>query len=258
MTRAGSFQAFYEDLNKLKTKFQETGPKFPERNQVLLEICERLIVKLAENIAHSNKQESQFSIKKLEKKVIDSEKSLLVAKRDAAAMQNAHEAKLAQMESERQASLTNEKFLEEKCRSLQEEKDRTEDNARKRISQMTEEFATKLREGREKLHASEEKRKRKEEDELRKMSELEKLNALIEQKLQLTENELSEFKTRLDTKERDLKELNKELHTSRKEIQGLNQKLYEAQNKKKEEMQEMRDTYEKRITEMQANLSVSQ
>ena len=173
-------------------------------------------------------------------------------------MQNAHEAKLAQMESERQSSLTNEKFLEEKCRTLQEEKDRTEDNARKRISQMTEEFATKLREGREKLQASEEKRKRKEEDELRKMSELEKLNALIEQKLQLTENELSDFKTRLDNKERDLKELNKELHASRKEIQGLNQKLYEAQNKKKEELQEMRETYEKRITEMQTNLSVSQ
>ena len=58
LTHIGSFQAFYEDLNKLKSKFQETGPKFPERNQVLLEICERLIVKLAENIAHSNKQES--------------------------------------------------------------------------------------------------------------------------------------------------------------------------------------------------------
>ena len=45
----------------------------------------------------------------------------------------------------------------------------------------------------------------------RQGSELSKLNALIEQKVQLTEKELSELKAKYATKDADLREMNKTL-----------------------------------------------
>ena len=50
------------------------------------------------------------------------------------------------------------------------------------------------------------------------MSEFEKLNALIEQKLTLTEKELEDYKTKYSNKDKDYKEVNKELYNSRKEL----------------------------------------
>ena len=53
---------------------------------------------------------------------------------------------------------------------------------------------------------------------LKKVSEFEKLNALIEQKLTLTEKELEDYKTKYSNKDKDYKEVNKELYNSRKEL----------------------------------------
>lgn len=61
--------------------------------------------------------------------------------------------------------------------------------------------------------------KHKEEEGFKKSNEFDKLNALIEQKLQLTENELAEYKNKYAAKDLDYKEINKELYNSRKEVQ---------------------------------------
>ena len=50
------------------------------------------------------------------------------------------------------------------------------------------------------------------------MAEFEKLNALIEQKLTLTEKELEDYKKKYSQKDQDYKEVNKELYSSRKEL----------------------------------------
>jgi len=60
--------------------------------------------------------------------------------------------------------------------------------------------------------------KQKEDEAFRRGTEFEKLNALVEQKLTLTENELGEYKGKYNLKDQDYKEVNKELYSSRKEV----------------------------------------
>lgn len=66
----------------------------------------------------------------------------------------------------------------------------------------------------------------REEDDFKKNTEFNKLNALIEQKLELTEKELSEYKAKYSAKDADFKEVNKELNKTRKELQQLTNKMH--------------------------------
>ncbi len=51
----------------------------------------------------------------------------------------------------------------------------------------------------------------KEEDSFKKQTEADKLNALLEQKLELTDNELKDFKEKFTLKDKDFKEVNREM-----------------------------------------------
>lgn len=64
----------------------------------------------------------------------------------------------------------------------------------------------------------------REDDDYKKNTEFNKLNALIEQKLELTERELTEYKAKYSAKDADFKEVNKELNRTRKELQSLTSK----------------------------------
>ena len=60
--------------------------------------------------------------------------------------------------------------------------------------------------------------KQRDDENFRKSHEHEKLNALIEQKLEMIEKELQDYKTKYQNKDSDYKEVNKELVKSRKEV----------------------------------------
>ena len=60
--------------------------------------------------------------------------------------------------------------------------------------------------------------KQRDDEAFQKSHEHEKLNALIEQKLEMVEKELREYKTKYQGKDADYKEVNKELVKSRKEV----------------------------------------
>ena len=66
----------------------------------------------------------------------------------------------------------------------------------------------------------------REEDDFKKNTEFTKLNALIEQKLEMTEKELSDYKAKYAAKDTDFKEVNKELNRTRKELQSLTNKAH--------------------------------
>lgn len=82
------------------------------------------------------------------------------------------------------------------------------------------------------------KHRSREDDELKKNTEFTKLNALIEQKLELTEKELSEYKAKYAAKDADFKEVNKELHRTRKELQQLTSKGHLSDKIHQEELQQ--------------------
>ena len=63
--------------------------------------------------------------------------------------------------------------------------------------------------------------RKKEETLIKKSTEGDKLNALIEQKLELTENELKDYKEKYNQKDKDFKEVNRELGASQKELHKI-------------------------------------
>ena len=67
--------------------------------------------------------------------------------------------------------------------------------------------------------------KRREEDSFKKEIEQQKLSALVEQKLELTEQELKDYKQKWALKEAEVKELNKELMAGKKELLQFSDKL---------------------------------
>lgn len=92
----------------------------------------------------------------------------------------------------------------------------------------------------------------------KKFTELEKLNALIEQKLTLTEQDLNDHKTKLGEKDKDLKELQKEHYQVRIEIQELKQKLARLDIDHEEELQQLRAKNEKSLAKLQEELGAAQ
>jgi hypothetical protein len=67
--------------------------------------------------------------------------------------------------------------------------------------------------------------KQREDDEFRKAIEYQKLQALLEQKLSLTESDLKDYKAKWGQKDSEIKELNKELLASRKELATVSERL---------------------------------
>ncbi len=63
--------------------------------------------------------------------------------------------------------------------------------------------------------------KNREEEAFRKSNEFDKLHALIDQKLDLTERELAEYKVKYHGKDQEYKENNKELNLARKDLSIL-------------------------------------
>jgi hypothetical protein len=69
------------------------------------------------------------------------------------------------------------------------------------------------------LESKEQQLKMQEDSTARRFSELEKLNALLEQKLQLTEQENVDQKTRIHQREQQAKDLNKQLGAALKQAE---------------------------------------
>mmetsp|Transcript_7206 Transcript_7206/g.8653 ORF Transcript_7206/g.8653 Transcript_7206/m.8653 type:complete len:103 (-) Transcript_7206:26-334(-) len=87
----------------------------------------------------------------------------------------------------------------------------------------------------------------REDDDFKKNTEFNKLNALIEQKLELTERELSEYKTKYSAKDADFREVNKELNRTRKELQSLTSKAHQADSLHQEEVQKLKQDHENKL-----------
>ena len=68
--------------------------------------------------------------------------------------------------------------------------------------------------------------KNREEDDFKRNTEFEKLNALMEQKVEMIEKELADYKQKFQAKDTDFKEVNKELNKTRKELQNLTNKSH--------------------------------
>ena len=80
----------------------------------------------------------------------------------------------------------------------------------------------------------------REEDEYKKNSEYDKLNALMEQKVEMIEKEMSDYKIKFTAKDADFKEVNKELNRTRKELQNLTNKNHQIETEYQEQIKELK------------------
>lgn len=60
---------FLEDIERMKTRYNETGPIFTGRGEIISEICQNLIAKAADFLTITSRKETDVSLKKLKEKV---------------------------------------------------------------------------------------------------------------------------------------------------------------------------------------------
>jgi hypothetical protein len=65
---------FLEDVEKLKTKYNEQGPIFTGRSEIFSEVSSSLISKAADFLTITSKKETDVTLKKLKERVEELEK----------------------------------------------------------------------------------------------------------------------------------------------------------------------------------------
>ena len=97
----------------------------------------------------------------------------------------------------------------------------------------------------------------REENDFKKNTEFNKLNALIEQKLEMTEKELTEYKAKYSAKDSDFKEVNKELNKTRKELQNMTNKVHQGETTHQEDMHDLKQEYDNKIKALREELDAA-
>ena len=95
----------------------------------------------------------------------------------------------------------------------------------------------------------------REEESVKKLNEYDKLQALIEQKLGLTEKELAEYKVRYQNKDQDCKELNKEVLAAKKEGSELQNKLARFDQSKCDEIKALKADHDSIVKDLQRQIN---
>ena len=122
------------------------------------------------------------------------------------------------MENERNDAYKNEKVSQERLKMVQEEHTKALAKMKTKYEGKFNDLESKLEEESSKRSEVEVHSRSREEDDFKKNNEYSKLNALMEQKMEMTEKELSDYKTKYSAKDADFKEVNKELNRTRKEL----------------------------------------
>ena len=119
------------------------------------------------------------------------------------------------------------------------------------------ELETQLQEESSKRTEVEVSSRTREENDFKKNTEYNKLNALIEQKLEMTEKELTDYKAKYQAKDADFKEVNKELNRKLKELQNMTNKAHLSEQLHQEEIQQLKQDYESKMKAMKEELDAA-
>ena len=176
------------------------------------------MVRAADSLSISNKKDMEGSIKKLGDKVAEVEKEKAEMKGEWAQEKRNMEQKMGDLETEKNMAIRNEKLMQERVKYQSEQQIQTQSSIESQVKKKLEEKDSQVKEMEGRVKGMELLIKQKEDEAFRRGTEFEKLNALVEQKLTLTENELGEYKGKYNLKDQDYKEVNKELYSSRKEV----------------------------------------
>jgi len=122
------------------------------------------------------------------------------------------------METERNEAFKNEKISVERLKIVQDEHTKALAKIKSKNESRIFDLETQLSDKSSKMTEVETINRNREEDDFKKNSEYDKLNALMEQKVEMIEKEMSDYKIKFTAKDADFKEVNKELNRTRKEL----------------------------------------
>ncbi|TNV74847.1 hypothetical protein FGO68_gene12894 [Halteria grandinella] len=159
------------------------------------------------------------------------------------------------LEAKFNETLRNEKLLSERFKSLQSEKERQELEFQEKAKKAQHELHSLVSGFESRVRTLESQLKVREEESFKKSNEHMKLQALIEQKLQLTEKELYECKAKYNLKDQDYKEVNKELYQVKKENQAILSQVQKVEQDKHDELRALKEEHEVVVKEFQRQIN---
>ena len=140
----------------------------------------------------SVRQQSEQNLKRLQEKIKDVQALQAEAKEEHRVEQSRQRDAMRDLELKLNDAVRNERILEERCNYLAQERTRIEVQATERYNREHETNREAVRSMEAKVRSLETQLKQREQDSFKKSTEYDKLQALIDQKLQLTERELAE------------------------------------------------------------------
>ena len=210
--------AVQEEIDTIKQKFINRGPKFNGSQIIFAEMSSILISKAATYLTIVSRQEVNISNRKQQERIEYLEERAIEDKKEFQQNKLRLERTITELENERGELYKNQKVSEERLRLAAEEHTKNKESFQKKSGQQVEELENQIARLTEDLKEKERSSKQRDDENFRKSHEHEKLNALIEQKLEMIEKELQDYKTKYQNKDSDYKEVNKELVKSRKEV----------------------------------------
>lgn len=238
----------------IRQRFQTYGPKCAASPQIFAEVSAQIVSKAATYLTITSRQEVNINQRKLQERVEYLEERAMQDKKEYHLQKLALESTIAVMETERNEAFKKEKLSDERLRMGQEEHAKALAKLRSKYESRVAELEGQLLVLTTNLTENELKIRSREEDEFKKNTEFTKLNALIEQKLELTERELGEYKAKYNSKDADFKEVNRELNKTRKELQLLTNKAHLSESAHLEEVQQLKDEYEGKLKALREEL----
>ena len=129
-----------EEIDMIKQKFQDQGPKFATANMIFTEVSSQLICKAATYLTIISRQEVNISQKKLQERVEYLEERGMQDKKEFQQTKGRLEETILDLEKSRAEALKNEKVCQERLRLTKEEHQKHLEKMKKKTGSQVDEL----------------------------------------------------------------------------------------------------------------------
>ena len=180
-----SLDQVQDDLAQIKNEY--AGPKYPGYEILVAETTCQLLAKASDYLSISQNQNSQISMKRLNERVKELEAQVKDLRIEYQGEISEMQQKVADQQAEKTQCIKNEKLLEERLKRAQDDSERQRQQKEIEYKASLDHQSLSVQTLQQKLDLAEQHNRQTDSSLQKKLSEFEKLNALIEQKLQLTQ-----------------------------------------------------------------------
>lgn len=218
-----------DELKSLKENYIQDpkAPIFPGYEIIIAEQTQEIISKASDYLNISHNQTNAIEVKRLQERVKIMDTEIRQNRREHQTDLIDIKVTMTKLETEKTQLHQNMTLNEDRFKRSSDEKNKQVEQLQNEIKTLKELNEHELANVKHKLELNQMESRYADNSQLKKVTEMEKLHALIEQKLHLTEKDLADQKTKLTDKDKDLKELQKSYYQTRIELSETKHKLQE-------------------------------